>query len=47
MCGITEGVYLRNLNMKVECNVGDFHISRDKKESFIKISLEIKEYPAS
>ncbi|MFX1392501.1 MAG: winged helix-turn-helix domain-containing protein [Promethearchaeota archaeon] len=47
VCGITEGVYLRNLNMKVECNVGKFNISRNKEESFIEISLEIKEFPTS
>jgi len=47
VCGITEGIYLRNLNMKVVCNVGDFHISKNKKESFVEIALEIKEFPTS
>ena len=42
MCGMTEGIYLRNLNMKVECKVEDIHISSNKKESFIDLSLEIQ-----
>jgi len=42
MCGITEGIYLRNLNLKVVCNVEDLHISSNKKESFIDVSLEIQ-----
>jgi DNA-binding transcriptional ArsR family regulator len=42
MCGITEGIYLRNLNLKVVCNVEDIHISSNKKESFIDVSLEIQ-----
>lgn len=42
MCGMTEGIYLRNLDMKVICSVEDIHISRNKKESFIDLSLEIQ-----
>ena len=42
MCGMTEGIYLRNLNMKVECKVEEIHISSNKKESFIDLSLEIQ-----
>ena len=42
MCGMTEGIYLRNLDMKVICNVEDIHISSNKEESHIDISLEIQ-----
>ena len=42
VCGITEGIYLRNLDMKVICNVEDIHISSNKEESHIDISLEIQ-----
>lgn len=41
-CGITEGVYLRNLNIKVECNVEEIQISNKDEDSYIDISLEIK-----
>jgi len=40
-CGITEGIYLKNLDLKVVCNVEDIHISSSKKESYIDISVEI------
>lgn len=40
-CGITEGIYLHNLNKKVSCNVEEIHISLDESESYIDISLEI------
>ena len=42
MCGITEGIYLLNLNIKIVCNVDKFHLSSNKKESSIDISLEIQ-----
>jgi len=42
MCGITEGIYLRNLNIKIVCNVEKFHVSSNKEENFIDISLEIQ-----
>lgn len=42
-CGITEGIYLQNLNRKIICNVENINISNNKEESFIDISLEIKE----
>ncbi len=42
VCGITEGIYLRNLNVKVKCNVENIHVSSNKKESFIDVSLEIQ-----
>ncbi len=42
VCGITEGIYLRNLDIKVICNVEDIHLSSKKEESHIDISLEIQ-----
>ena len=42
-CGIIEGIYLQNLNINVKCNVENIHISNNKEESFIDISLEIKD----
>ena len=41
-CGITEGIYRLNVNIKVECNVEKIKISANKEESYIDISLEIK-----
>jgi len=41
-CGITEGIYLSNLTLKVNCNVENIHISSNKNESFIDISLQIQ-----
>ncbi len=41
-CGITERIYLQNLNRKVMCNVENIHISHNKEDSFIDISLEIQ-----
>jgi DNA-binding transcriptional ArsR family regulator len=40
-CGITEAIYLMNLNKNVECNVDKIHTNKNEKESFIDISLEI------
>jgi len=42
VCGITEGVYLRGLDINIKCNVEDIYISSNKKESYIDISLEIQ-----
>ena len=42
VCGITEGVYSRGLDIKISCNVEDINISKSKKESYIDISLEIQ-----
>ncbi len=42
VCGITEEIYLRNMNLKILCNVENIHISNDKEESSIDISLEIQ-----
>ncbi|MFX0021916.1 MAG: winged helix-turn-helix domain-containing protein [Candidatus Hermodarchaeota archaeon] len=39
-CGITEAIYLLNLNKKVECNIEIIHTSKNIKDSFIDISLE-------
>jgi DNA-binding transcriptional ArsR family regulator len=39
-CGITEAIYLMNLNKKVECNVEKIHTSKNIKDSFIDISLK-------
>lgn len=41
-CGITEGIYIQNLNRKVACNVEKVNIAEDEIDSFIDISLEIK-----
>ncbi len=41
-CGITEEIYLRNMNLKILCNVENIHISNDEEESSIDISLEIQ-----
>ena len=40
-CGITEGIYLSNLNKKVLCNIEKIHISKNENYSYIDISLEI------
>ncbi|MFO7797855.1 MAG: helix-turn-helix domain-containing protein [Promethearchaeati archaeon] len=40
-CGITEGIYLQNLNMKINCDVEDIAISADHKERYIDISIQI------
>jgi len=42
MCGITEGIYLQNLNLQVICNVVQIKLSDSEAEAFIDISLEIK-----
>ena len=42
VCGITEGVYSRGLDIKISCNVEDINISTNKKKSYIDISLEIQ-----
>ena len=41
VCGITEGIYLRGLETNIRCNVEDIHVSTNKKESYINVSLEI------
>ena len=41
-CGITEGIYIQNLNREVTCNVESLNIAKDSKDSYIDISLEIK-----
>jgi DNA-binding transcriptional ArsR family regulator len=38
-CGITEGIYLFNLKKKVMCNVENIHFSKNKKDSYVDISL--------
>lgn len=38
-CGITEGIYLQNLNMEVNCSIENFSISGDKSR-YIDISLK-------
>lgn len=42
MCGITEGIYLQNLELEVICDVVQFKLSDSKTEAFIDISLEIR-----
>lgn len=41
-CGITEGIYLQNLNMEIECEVTNISISEDNKNSYIDISIKKK-----
>ncbi|MFX0077515.1 MAG: helix-turn-helix domain-containing protein [Candidatus Hermodarchaeota archaeon] len=40
-CGITEGIYLDNLDKKVSCNVEKINISKEKEGSYIDISLKL------
>jgi hypothetical protein len=42
VCGITEGVYYRGLDVKITCNIENIQISNNKEESFVDISLEIQ-----
>ena len=42
VCGITEGIYLRGLDVKVNCNVENIQIASNKEESFVDITLEIQ-----
>jgi predicted transcriptional regulator len=41
ICGITEGIYLQNLNLEIECNVENYKYSKQKEKSYIDISLKI------
>jgi DNA-binding transcriptional regulator YhcF (GntR family) len=41
-CGITEGIYLQNLNLEVNCNVKNINLAKNSAESYIDISLEIQ-----
>ncbi|MFX1315848.1 MAG: helix-turn-helix domain-containing protein [Promethearchaeota archaeon] len=41
-CGITEGIYLQNLNRKVICSVEKVHLSKKRGESFLDIVLVIQ-----
>jgi DNA-binding transcriptional regulator YhcF (GntR family) len=43
VCGITEGIYLRGLNVKITCSIKEIHISNKKKDSFIDLSLELQQ----
>jgi len=43
-CGITEGIYLNNLNRQVQCNVEKIHIAKEEDDSFIDISLKIEKH---
>ncbi len=42
VCGITEGIYYRGLDVKITCNIDNFEIKSNKEESFVDISLEIQ-----
>jgi len=42
VCGITEGVYYRGLDVNINCNIEKIQISNDKEGSFVDISLEIQ-----
>ncbi|MFX1380204.1 MAG: helix-turn-helix domain-containing protein [Promethearchaeota archaeon] len=39
-CGITEAIYMLNLNKKVICSVEKIHITKNQNESYIDISLK-------
>lgn len=41
-CGITEEVYLKLVNLKINCDVEKIFKSNNKEESYIDISLEIQ-----
>lgn len=43
VCGITEGIYFQILKKKIICNIERVHISSNKNESFIEISIEIQD----
>jgi DNA-binding transcriptional regulator YhcF (GntR family) len=40
LCGITEGIYLQNLNLEIDCNLERIYFS--EKDSYVDISLAIK-----
>jgi len=42
VCGITEGIYLRGLDININCNIEKINISSNNEESFVDISLEIQ-----
>ena len=42
VCGITEGIYYRGLDVNITCNIEKIQISSNKEESFVDISLEIQ-----
>ena len=42
VCGITEGIYLRGLDVKVSCNIENIQILDNKEESYVDISLAIQ-----
>lgn len=42
VCGITEGIYDRGLDVNITCNIENIQISSNKEESFVDISLEIQ-----
>ena len=42
VCGITEGIYYRGLDVNIICNIEKIQISSNKEESFVDISLEIQ-----
>ncbi|MFX1393335.1 MAG: HTH domain-containing protein [Promethearchaeota archaeon] len=42
-CGVTEGIHLQILNKKIICNIERVHISNNKEDSFIEISIELKD----
>lgn len=42
VCGITEGIYYRGLDVKITCNIENIEIATNKEESFVEISLEIQ-----
>ena len=42
VCGITEVLYLRFFNTKVNCNVKEIYKSSNEEESYVDISLELQ-----
>ena len=40
-CGITEGIYLQNLNMEINCEIEEISISDETEVKYIDISLSL------
>jgi DNA-binding Lrp family transcriptional regulator len=43
LCGITEGIYIQNLNLELRCNVEKVSLSETENKAFVDISLKIRE----
>lgn len=43
MCGVLEGFAKKFFKSEIECNVIETHISKNEKESYVDISIQLKE----